>query len=323
MRARLSVALLIAAACGDGAADGQPDATPPLPELGAYLPAQAYDCSAAGPFEPPPRPAPAGCFADSTCDQRLVAGHRMANPFAPENSLSALRAAILLGVDIAETDVRLTADGALVMIHDSEIDRTTNGVGDVAALTLDELRGYRLEPETDDPPGDFSCERIPTMDEVFELARDRIVVELEAKGAAAAAVSAAYLRDHDLLDRAFILCDPDECAAARAEVANVALMTRPGSAAEVAAALEYAPGPIMVHIDPTRDFLTVEVVDQLHAAGAKVYANAFLVGDAAALASDDLSLYVGMFEDGLDVIQAEYPHYALHALDRLTPNDSP
>jgi glycerophosphoryl diester phosphodiesterase len=324
MHIRLSFALLVTAfACGDSGNDGQPDAASPLPSVEAYLPASAYDCSATGPFAAPPRPHAADCFSDPACDARLVAGHRMANPFAPENSLSALRAAILLGFDIVETDVRLTADGEVVFVHDGDIDRTTNGVGDIDTLTLDEIRAFDLEPETDDPPGDFACEKVPTLDEVFGLARGQIVVELEAKGSEAAAASAAYLRDNALLDQAFILCDANECAAARAEVSDVAIMSRPGDAGEVTGAIDYAPQPIMVHIDPLDSFLTDEVVAQIHGASAKVYANAFLVGDAAALASNDLSLYLQMFEDGLDVIQAEYPHYALQALGRLTPTDSP
>ncbi len=315
---RLWCALAVVAACGDDTGDPpQPDAAVSLPGVEAYLDVSEYDCTASGPFLAPPRPYPAGCFADPACNDRLVAGHRIANPFAPENSLSALRAAILLGVDIVETDVRLTADGALVVIHDGDIDRTTTGIGDVDALTLDEIRSHSLVPESDDPAGEFGCERVPTLDEVFDLARGQVVVELEAKGAGAAAAAAAYLRDEGLFGEAFILCDESECAAARAEAADVPIMTRPGSAEEVPGAVDYAPAPIMVHIDPFNGFLTPDVVQQIHAAGAKAYANAFLVGDAAALASDDLEGYVGMFQDGLDVVQAEYPHWGLQALGRL------
>jgi glycerophosphoryl diester phosphodiesterase len=320
---RLSLALCLVASCGDSSDGGPPDATPALPGTGGYLSTGDYDCTAAGPFVAPSRPHAADCFADLSCDAPLVAGHRIANPFAPENSLSGLRAAILLGVDIVETDVRVTSDGVPVLLHDGDVDRTTNGTGAVDAMTLAELQALHLETETDDPAGDFSCDTVPTLDDVFALARGQIVVELEAKGREGAAAAAQYLSDNDLMDQAFILCDDNECEAARAAVADVPIMTRPNDAAEVDAKLAYDPGPILVHIDPTSAFLTDEVVSRIHAAEAKVYANAFLVGDAGALASHDLSLYRQMFDDGLDVIQAEYPHWALQALGRLTPDDSP
>lgn len=323
MRLRWFLVLAAVAACGDDDDPGPPDAAPPLPGVEAYLATSDYDCTATGPFEAPSRSHVFGCFSDAGCDAPLVAGHRIANPFAPENSLSATRAAILLGIDIIETDVRLSSDGVVVLVHDGDIDRTTNGAGDVNQLTVAEIRSYNLAPETDDPPGDWSCDVVPTLDELFALTRDQIIVELEAKGAEAAAAAALYLQDNGLMDQSFILCDDNECAAARAAVADVKLMTRPADATEVANKIDYDPTPIMVHIDPLDTFLTNEVVAQIHGVDAKAYANAFLVGDAAALASNDLSQYLQMFEDGLDVVQAEYPHWGLQALGRLEPVESP
>ena len=120
--------------CMNGSADDAPDAYAPLPGVEAYLPAESYDCRASGPFVAPSRPHPLTCFSDPECAGRLAVGHRFANGFAPENTLSALRAAILLGVDIVETDLRMTSDGYVVHIHDSDVNRTTNGFGDVDAL---------------------------------------------------------------------------------------------------------------------------------------------------------------------------------------------
>lgn len=292
---------------------------PELPDTTAYLPLGAYDCTAAGPFVAPGRPHAETCFRDPGCTARLVAGHRMANPFAPENSLSALRAAILLGVDIVETDVRATADGQVVFIHDAEVDRTTTGSGNVDQLTLAEVRQFALEPEPSDPPGDWSCERLPTLDEVFALARGEIIVELEVKSTQGGVLSAEYLRDNDLYDHAFMLCDPDECAAIRAAVPDVPIMSRPREAAEVAAEIAYDPPPIMVHIDPTPPFLDDAILAEIHGLGAKAYGNAFTLADVAASGIGDLSYYPAMFDDGLDVLQSEYPHYALQALGRVSP----
>ena len=69
----------------------------------------------------------------------LVIAHRGGAGIAPENTLAAFRRSYELGVDVLELDVRFTADGELVVIHDSTVGRTTNGTGKIAELTLDEL----------------------------------------------------------------------------------------------------------------------------------------------------------------------------------------
>jgi glycerophosphoryl diester phosphodiesterase len=73
-------------------------------------------------------------------DARLVIAHRGSSSEAPENTLPAFDAAVRRGADAVELDVRLTADGAPVVIHDATLDRTTDRTGPLAALTLAELR---------------------------------------------------------------------------------------------------------------------------------------------------------------------------------------
>jgi len=245
----------------------------------------------------------------------------MATPFAPENSLSALRAAILLGTDIVETDIRVTSDDHVVFIHDGDVDRTLEGEGDVDSFTLKELRAMPVRVPSKlavlDEPGNYSCERIPTLDDVFDIAKGRIVVELEVKDARAGVLAAEYLRDHDLYGNAFLLCDRSECEAAREAVSDVPIMSRPDRAEEVARELEYDPPPVIVHLDPTSSFLADDIVESIHAVGAKTYANAFIVADLLAVADDDLSAYPKMYDDGLDIVQTEFPHWALMGLGRL------
>ncbi|MBW2458175.1 MAG: glycerophosphodiester phosphodiesterase family protein [Deltaproteobacteria bacterium] len=306
--------------CDDGEpAKGAPAEPTWPPPPSAFLAPTAYDCSATSPIEPPPRPHDPGCFHDPTCAAPLVASHRIATPFAPENSLSALRAAILLGVDIVETDLRLTADGHVVIIHDDTVDRTLEGSGEVEQLTLDELRALPMRVPATLPAGDFSCDRVPVLGELLDLAEGRIIVELEVKDSEAGVLAAEHLRDGGLWDGAFLLCDPSECAAIRAAVPDAPIMTRPESADEVAAALSYTPPPIMVHIDPFSDFLNEPVVEAIHSVGAKVYANAFLMADVQALTAGRFEAYVEMYDAGLDVVQTEFPHWALTGLGRQAP----
>ncbi len=93
--------------------------------------------------------------------------HRGASEFAHENTLEAYRAALELGADGNEVDIRATRDGALVCFHDDMLDRLLDAYGDVADVTWDELRRYRFRE-----PGPFGkhC-RIPTLVEVLELHR--------------------------------------------------------------------------------------------------------------------------------------------------------
>lgn len=125
-----------------------------------------------------------------------VIGHRGAAARAPENTLAGLRRARELGCAWVEFDVRLTGDGALVLCHDTRLERTTSGHGRVSSQSLAALRRYDaggwFTPE-------FAGETIPTLDEALWLAAElglSVNVEIKAdrgQGAATAAAVAANL----------------------------------------------------------------------------------------------------------------------------------
>ena len=73
----------------------------------------------------------------------FVAGHRGDRASAPENTLPAFEAALDGPLEFVETDVQLTADGVPVLLHDETVDRTTDGTGAVADLTLAQLQAAR------------------------------------------------------------------------------------------------------------------------------------------------------------------------------------
>ena len=73
-------------------------------------------------------------------DRRTVVGHRGNCAHAPENTLESFRQAIALGVDALEFDVRISRDGQVVVFHDPTVMRTTGAAGEIATMTLDELR---------------------------------------------------------------------------------------------------------------------------------------------------------------------------------------
>jgi glycerophosphoryl diester phosphodiesterase len=80
-----------------------------------------------------------------------IFGHRGSSGNAPENTLPSFELAVEQGTDILEMDVHSTSDGHIVVMHDAVLDRTTNGTGPIAAITLDELKkldaGYKYSPD--------------------------------------------------------------------------------------------------------------------------------------------------------------------------------
>lgn len=106
----------------------------------------------------------------------LVAAHRATNPNYPENSLAAIAESIRIGVDIVEIDIRKSKDGKLVIMHDRTIDRTTNGTGKIDDFTLAELKAFRLQFGND-----ITDEQIPTFEEVLQLTKGKMLLDVDFK----------------------------------------------------------------------------------------------------------------------------------------------
>jgi glycerophosphoryl diester phosphodiesterase len=108
----------------------------------------------------------------------ILFAHRGASLHAPENTMEAFNLAMQQGADGVELDARLSADGEVIVIHDSTVDRTTNGHGRVAAFKLTDLRALDA--------GSFFSEKfrgaqIPTLDEVFEVIGRQGIINVELK----------------------------------------------------------------------------------------------------------------------------------------------
>jgi glycerophosphoryl diester phosphodiesterase len=100
----------------------------------------------------------------------LIISHAACAGHAPANTLAGIRKAIELGSDAIEIDVQASSDGVPVLMHDLTVDRTTNGSGEVASLTLDQLRAL-----------DAGGEPVPTLAEVLDLTRGRLLLVMEIK----------------------------------------------------------------------------------------------------------------------------------------------
>lgn len=111
----------------------------------------------------------------------MLVAHRGFSSVAPENTLVAFEEALSLRPDAVELDVRASKDGRLVIMHDAKVDRTTNGTGAIAEMTLAELKKLDAGSKKD---ARYAGERIPTLRESLELVKDRawLFVEIKVEG---------------------------------------------------------------------------------------------------------------------------------------------
>jgi len=108
----------------------------------------------------------------------MVVAHRanIGDDVYPENSLKTIDHCIAAGADVLELDIRETKDKQLVILHDKTVNRTTNGQGNVAELTWDELKKLRLKHQHV-----ITEYTVPTLDEVLKLAKGRVFLDLDIK----------------------------------------------------------------------------------------------------------------------------------------------
>ena len=105
----------------------------------------------------------------------FVVAHRADWRNFPENSLEAIESAIQMGVDIVELDIHRTANGELVVCHDRTINRTTNGKGKIAELTLDYIKSRNLRAGH----GAVTHYKMPTLAEALDLCKGRVLINID------------------------------------------------------------------------------------------------------------------------------------------------
>ena len=117
---------------------------------------------------------PTRALTEPEINSILLSAHRGYQPLGPENSILSFEAAGKLGFDYIETDVIMTRDGELVCIHDSTLDRTTNGCGTVSQMTYDEIRKYTIDTASygfDISSADKESLYVPTFREYLEICK--------------------------------------------------------------------------------------------------------------------------------------------------------
>ncbi|MFF5439339.1 glycerophosphodiester phosphodiesterase [Streptomyces achromogenes] len=187
----------------------------------------------------------------------LTIGHRGVMGVEPENTLRSFVAAQRAGLDLIELDLHLSKDGALVVMHDAEVDRTTDGSGPIAEKTLAELRAL------DAGRG----ERVPVFEEVLEAVRAPLQAEI--KDVAAARALAEVMRARDLTARVEVSSFHDEAITEIARLVpgvHTALVASRYGTEVVDRAV--AAGAATVCLNIRR--LTLEIVEHARASGLRI-----------------------------------------------------
>jgi glycerophosphoryl diester phosphodiesterase len=189
-----------------------------------------------------------------------IMGHRGAAACEPENTLRAFARALEIGVAAVELDVQLTKDGRLAVIHDETVDRTTDGHGRVQDLTFAELR--RLDAGLG--------ERIPSLEEVVDLVKNKAHLVVELKQPEAALPLLRFFEEHQIFEHAHVISFWHPVVKALKEKeprlrTGVLLVGCPADPAGLARAARA--DALVLHFA----YVTRELVETAHAHGLKVF----------------------------------------------------
>jgi len=270
------------------------------------------------------RPLPDRAFLAGTWP--AVVAHRGASADAPENTLEAFSLALDMGADILELDVHATSDGVPVVIHDDMIERTSDGAGRVAALTLAELRrydfGYAFSPDGGaSHPYRGQGVRIPTLEEVLEkLPRARVNAEIKQVAPVIERQVWEVVQRQHAEDRVLITATPEAMgrwlAAAGDRTAVVTDADEAGRfvGSVVAKRASYRPAGDMVQLplawklgSTTIPLDTPEIVAHAHSLGLRI--DYWTI--------DDETTMRRLFTLGADAITTNHPDHAVKVLKSL------
>ena len=224
----------------------------------------------------------------------LVMGHRGSPRAAPENTLKSYEIAMKSGVDMIELDVRGTSDGHVVCFHDLDVSSTTNGVGKVEELTLEEIRSL------DAGEG----QKVPLLSEAFDLVEGKIGINIDLKSIGIEALIVDLVVEREMIDSviisSFFFLSIGIVKEINPDVQTGALFQL-GMENQVQHTLDINADAI----HPRWEDVTEELVDEAHRAGLRV--NTWEVDDEADI--------IRMLECGVDGIISNVPEVAARIVD--------
>ncbi|MBX9791158.1 MAG: glycerophosphodiester phosphodiesterase family protein [Pirellulales bacterium] len=228
-----------------------------------------------------------------------IAFHRGAKRYAPENTLAALEKAIALGADFVEFDVRLTSDKQAVLLHDATLDRTTNGLGPVAALALADVQKLDAGSWFGQP---FANARVPTLDEFLTAIRGRAKLYFDAKNIPPEQLAEALAR-YGLVDDTVVFQGPAYLAKLRAiepRIRRMPPLYRPEQLDKlIETVAPYA-------VDAAWENLSAELIARCHERGVQVFSDGI---------EESVADYARAIGWGIDLIQTDHPLRVLRAVE--------
>ncbi len=162
------------------------------------------------------KPAPAHPYYAEPLNRPLVIAHQGGDGVWPGETMLAYQNAAALGVDVLEMDIHITKDGALVLMHDETVDRTTNGTGEVEAMTLEEIKqldgAYDWSPDGGKTfPYRGRGIQVATLEEIFQAFPEyRMTIEIKKTNAPMAKPLCELIRKYDMQNKALVASFHDE-----------------------------------------------------------------------------------------------------------------
>jgi len=244
---------------------------------------------------------------DPTSKYVLTAAHRALHTKFPENSLAAVRHSIEAGIDMIEIDVRQSADGVLILMHDASVERTTTGKGSVRDLTFHELKNLRLK----NMPGEQYIHPVPTLQEVLTLIKNKILVDIDIKDApvnklleivseAGTSEQVLFFQHHNVTHDSILTIDQ-----------NLMIVPRAETDAQVRDFLSHF-RPVTIQIPP--EIADPALISEMHLAGCNAWINALGDPDDLAEKGKIEEAFSPLVERGATVIQSDRPDLLLEYL---------
>jgi len=259
----------------------------------------------------PPRRAPHDCLTDPACRQVMVVAHRGHNADHPENSLAAIRAAAELGCDYAEVDIRHTADGMLILMHDGTVDRTTDATGDVESTTWAEIQELTL---LGGESGNAESTDVPLFLDALALSRELGIMLYVDQKTDRTDLVLADIQSGDYYEVALVRDDLDRVAPMAADDAELLVMPPIADGDELTAAIAGVDGLRIVEI--ARVTPDVELTAQILAAGMQAQQDVMVDGDGLAAMSGDYTGWKAYIEAGVQLLQTNFPELLVPAVEQ-------
>ncbi len=226
--------------------------------------------------------------------------HRGANRYAPENTLPAFDKALRLGMDYVEFDVRTTRDGAFFLLHDSRLNRTTDGDGPISEATAQTVQGLSAGVKFGRP---FARTPVPSMDQFMAAFSGKIDFYFDAKAIPPAALVQALER-YGMVDRTVVYQSPQFIAQLKAINPKIRGLPPLGKAEALDGLIQLQP----YGVDTDWSILSRELIARCHEHGIKVFSDA--LGK-----HERIEDYLQAMEWGIDVIQTDHPLRVMRAIE--------